>query len=124
LAITADHRDRVGVSYPPLGDAGVTGPRLQISLFVSRAGELAHHVAVDDDDADPVDLAVVVHAAYNHDCGACEGLQFARSGCCFATRSRRVLASMSESMRHGAGELERSWRERAFADGNGDAAFG
>jgi hypothetical protein len=27
-------------------------------------------------------------------------------------------------MRHGAGELERSWRERAFADGNGDAAFG
>jgi hypothetical protein len=24
----------------------------------------------------------------------------------------------------GAGELERSWRERAFADGNGDVAFG
>jgi hypothetical protein len=31
---------------------------------------------------------------------------------------------MSEINPHGAGVLERFWRERAFADGNGDVASG
>jgi hypothetical protein len=42
----------------------------------------------------------------------------------FSARGGPMLANMSEIDPHSAGELERSWRERAFADGNGDAAFG
>src|SRR6516162_226319 len=41
-----------------------------------------------------------------------------------SARDARTLATMSEIDPHGAGGLERSWRERAFADGNGDVASG